>query len=49
MQQLTDEYTSARAVVAAEGTHNWRRGFTDTYLLLAARHLAADLPCAALP
>ncbi|MGP0070439.1 MAG: ATP-binding protein [Bryobacteraceae bacterium] len=36
MQQLTDQYTSARAVVAAAGTHNWRRGFTDTYLLLAA-------------
>jgi two-component system nitrogen regulation sensor histidine kinase NtrY len=36
MQQLSDEYTSARAAVAAAGTHNWRRGFTTTYLLLAA-------------
>jgi two-component system nitrogen regulation sensor histidine kinase NtrY len=36
MQQLSDEYTSARAAVAAAGTHNWRRGFTYTYLLLAA-------------
>jgi nitrogen fixation/metabolism regulation signal transduction histidine kinase len=35
MQQLSDQYTSARAAVAA-GTHNWRRGFTYTYLLLAA-------------
>jgi two-component system nitrogen regulation sensor histidine kinase NtrY len=36
MQQLSDEYTSARATVAAAGTHDWRRGFTYTYLLLAA-------------
>jgi two-component system, NtrC family, nitrogen regulation sensor histidine kinase NtrY len=36
MQQLSDQYTSARATVAAAGTHNWRRGFTYTYLLLAA-------------
>jgi two-component system nitrogen regulation sensor histidine kinase NtrY len=36
MQQLSDEYASARATVAAAGTHNWRRGFTYTYLLLAA-------------
>ena len=36
MQQLSDQYTGARALVAAAGTHDWRRGFTDTYLLLAA-------------
>ncbi len=36
MQQLSDQYTRARATVAAAGTHNWRRGFTYTYLLLAA-------------
>jgi two-component system, NtrC family, nitrogen regulation sensor histidine kinase NtrY len=36
MQRLSDEYTGARAAVAAAGTHNWRRGFTYTYLLLAA-------------
>ncbi len=36
MLQLSDQYTSARATVAAAGTHNWRRGFTYTYLLLAA-------------
>jgi nitrogen fixation/metabolism regulation signal transduction histidine kinase len=36
MQQLSDQYTSARATVAAAGTHDWRRGFTYTYLLLAA-------------
>jgi two-component system, NtrC family, nitrogen regulation sensor histidine kinase NtrY len=36
MQQLSDQYTSARATVAAAGTRNWRRGFTYTYLLLAA-------------
>jgi len=36
MQQLQDQYTGARALVAAAGTHNWRRGFTYTYLLLAA-------------
>jgi nitrogen fixation/metabolism regulation signal transduction histidine kinase len=36
MQQLSDQYTGARAMVAAAGTHNWRRGFTYTYLLLAA-------------
>jgi nitrogen fixation/metabolism regulation signal transduction histidine kinase len=36
MQQLSDEYTSARAAVAAAGNHDWRRGFTYTYLLLAA-------------
>jgi|HubBroStandDraft_5_1064220.scaffolds.fasta_scaffold38313_3 two-component system nitrogen regulation sensor histidine kinase NtrY len=35
MQKLSDQYTGARAVVAASGTHNWRRGFTYTYLLLA--------------
>ncbi len=34
--QLSDQYTGARAAVAAAGTHNWRRGFTYTYLLLAA-------------
>jgi len=36
MQQLSDQYTGARAMVAAAGTHDWRRGFTYTYLLLAA-------------
>ena len=36
MQQLSDQYKEARATVAAAGTHNWRRGFTYTYLLLAA-------------
>jgi len=36
MQQVSDQYTAARATVAAAGTHDWRRGFTYTYLLLAA-------------
>jgi two-component system nitrogen regulation sensor histidine kinase NtrY len=36
MQQLSDQYTGARALVAAAHTHDWRRGFTYTYLLLAA-------------
>jgi two-component system, NtrC family, nitrogen regulation sensor histidine kinase NtrY len=36
MQRLSDQYTGARAAVAAAGAHNWRRGFTYTYLLLAA-------------
>jgi len=36
MQQLSDQYTAARATVAAAGTHDWLRGFTYTYLLLAA-------------
>lgn len=36
MQQLLDQYTGARATVSAAGTHNLRRGFTYTYLLLAA-------------
>jgi two-component system, NtrC family, nitrogen regulation sensor histidine kinase NtrY len=36
MQQLSSQYRQARATVAAAGTHNWRRGFTYTYLLLAA-------------
>jgi nitrogen fixation/metabolism regulation signal transduction histidine kinase len=36
MQQLSDQYTDAREAVAAASTHNWRRGFTYTYLLLAA-------------
>ena len=36
MQQISDQYTAARAIVDAAGTHNWRRGFTYTYLLLAA-------------
>jgi two-component system, NtrC family, nitrogen regulation sensor histidine kinase NtrY len=36
MQQLSDQYTGARALVAAARTHDWRRGFTYTYLLLAA-------------
>jgi len=35
MQRLNDQYVGARATVAAAGTHNWRRGFTYTYLLLA--------------
>ena len=35
MLQLSDQYTAARGTVAAAGTHNWRRGFTYTYLLLA--------------
>jgi signal transduction histidine kinase len=36
MQPLSDQYSGARALVAAAGTHDWRRGFTYTYLLLAA-------------
>src|ERR1700683_3574046 len=36
MQQLSDQWSGARALVAAADTHNWRRGFTYTYLLLAA-------------
>ena len=36
MKQLSGQYMRARATVAAAGTHNWRRGFTYTYLLLAA-------------
>lgn len=36
MQHVSDQYKRARAAVAAAGTHNWRRGFTYTYLLLAA-------------
>ncbi|MBV9770703.1 MAG: HAMP domain-containing protein, partial [Bryobacterales bacterium] len=36
MQQLSDQYTQARAMVSEASTHNWRRGFTYTYLLLAA-------------
>jgi two-component system nitrogen regulation sensor histidine kinase NtrY len=36
MQQLSDQWSDARALVAAAGTHDWRRGFTYTYLLLAA-------------
>jgi two-component system, NtrC family, nitrogen regulation sensor histidine kinase NtrY len=36
MQRLSQEWTDARAAVDAAGTHNWRRGFTYTYLLLAA-------------
>ena len=36
MQELSDQYTSARGLVAAARTHDWRRGFTYTYLLLAA-------------
>jgi two-component system, NtrC family, nitrogen regulation sensor histidine kinase NtrY len=36
MRQLSDQYTGARATVASADTHNWRRGFTYTYLLLAA-------------
>jgi two-component system nitrogen regulation sensor histidine kinase NtrY len=36
MRQLRDQWTGARAMVAAARTHDWRRGFTYTYLLLAA-------------
>ena len=36
MQQLRDQWTEARAMIAAASTHDWRRGFTYTYLLLAA-------------
>ncbi|HTW63818.1 MAG TPA: HAMP domain-containing sensor histidine kinase [Bryobacteraceae bacterium] len=36
MNQLSNQYTHARAAVAAADTHDWRRGFTYTYLLLAA-------------
>jgi two-component system nitrogen regulation sensor histidine kinase NtrY len=36
MQQLSDQWSDARALVSAAGTHDWRRGFTYTYLLLAA-------------
>lgn len=36
MNQLSDQYTRARASVAAARTHDWSRGFTYTYLLLAA-------------
>jgi two-component system, NtrC family, nitrogen regulation sensor histidine kinase NtrY len=36
MQRLSDEYAGARAAVAAADAHNWRRGFTYTYVLLAA-------------
>jgi two-component system nitrogen regulation sensor histidine kinase NtrY len=36
MQQLSDQWSGARALVTAAGTHDWRRGFTYTYLLLAA-------------
>lgn len=36
MRQLSDQYTAARAQVASATSHNWRRGFTYTYLLLAA-------------
>jgi two-component system, NtrC family, nitrogen regulation sensor histidine kinase NtrY len=36
MQQLRAQYGAARATVSSAGTHNWRRGFTYTYLLLAA-------------
>ncbi len=36
MQQLSEQWSGARALVAAAGTHDWRRGFTYTYLLLAA-------------
>jgi nitrogen fixation/metabolism regulation signal transduction histidine kinase len=36
MQQLSNQYTHARALVAAASTHDWRRGFTITYVLLAA-------------
>ena len=36
MRQLRDQWTGARAMVAATRTHDWRRGFTYTYLLLAA-------------
>ncbi|HEX5227640.1 MAG TPA: ATP-binding protein [Bryobacteraceae bacterium] len=36
MQQISDQYTTARGIVDSAGTHNWRRGFTYTYLSLAA-------------
>jgi two-component system, NtrC family, nitrogen regulation sensor histidine kinase NtrY len=36
MQQLSDQYTAARAAVATGSTRDWRRGFTYTYLLLIA-------------
>ncbi len=35
MKQLSAEYRKARATVTAAGNHDWRRGFTYTYLLLA--------------
>jgi nitrogen fixation/metabolism regulation signal transduction histidine kinase len=36
MRQLSAQYGHARALVAAASTHDWRRGFTVTYLLLVA-------------
>ena len=36
LRQLSDQYTAARAQVASATSYNWRRGFTYTYLLLAA-------------
>jgi two-component system, NtrC family, nitrogen regulation sensor histidine kinase NtrY len=36
MQRLSDQYFGARSLVSAAGTHDWRRGFTYTYLVLAA-------------
>jgi nitrogen fixation/metabolism regulation signal transduction histidine kinase len=34
--QLSEQYTAARAQVASAHARDWRRGFTYTYLLLAA-------------
>jgi nitrogen fixation/metabolism regulation signal transduction histidine kinase len=36
MQRLSEQLAGARSLVDAANTHNWRRGFTYTYLLLAA-------------
>jgi len=43
LRQLSDQYTAARAQVASATSHNWRRGFTYTYLLLAASIWVAPL------
>ncbi|HTR39422.1 MAG TPA: HAMP domain-containing protein [Bryobacteraceae bacterium] len=43
LRQLSDQYTAARAQVASATSHNWRRGFTYTYLLLAAAIWIAPL------
>ena len=43
MRQLSDQYTAARAQVASATSHDWRRGFTYTYLLLAASIWIAPL------
>ena len=36
LRDLQNQYSLARAVVDADSTHNWQRGFAYTYLLLAA-------------